>query len=172
VNRVLMPLLRVSFVVVLALMVSNQKVLADAGGAQPRDSGVDPLGVGIDYDPYPPGILPNDLVPEIQRVRREIQFIFQQALGEWRALPPMVHTGQPPTIQGVGYRAIQTLGKLMNFDENMSPFRNRACAFCHIPSAAPTYSRYSKVEAKVQSSRFPTNRVHRFLDRDHSSSEL
>jgi hypothetical protein len=53
---------------VLALMVSNQKVLADAGGAQPRDSGVDPLGVGIDYDPYPPGILPNDLVPEIQRV--------------------------------------------------------------------------------------------------------
>ncbi len=134
-RRILVPLLRTSLVVVLALMVANQEVLAAAGGAQPRDSGVDPLGVGIDYDPYPPGILPNDLVPEIQRVRREINFIFQQALGEWRALPPIVHTGQPPTIQGVGYRAIQTLGKLMNFDENMSPFRNRACSFCHMPYA-------------------------------------
>src|SRR5262249_7438912 len=28
-----------------------------------------------------------------------------------------------------------TLGKLMNFDENMSPFRNRTCAFCHMPYA-------------------------------------
>jgi len=28
---------------------------------------------------------------------------------------------------------VQILGKLMNYDENMSPFRNRACAFCHLP---------------------------------------
>ena len=32
-------------------------------------------------------------------------------------------------------RANQLLGKLMNFDENMSPFQNRACAFCHMPYA-------------------------------------
>jgi cytochrome c peroxidase len=30
-------------------------------------------------------------------------------------------------------RANQLLGKLMNFDENMSPLRNRACGFCHMP---------------------------------------
>jgi cytochrome c peroxidase len=30
---------------------------------------------------------------------------------------------------------VQLLGKLMNFDENMSPFRNEACALCHMPYA-------------------------------------
>ncbi|TMA07639.1 MAG: hypothetical protein E6J86_19530, partial [Deltaproteobacteria bacterium] len=34
------------------------------------------------------------------------------------------------------YAAVRTLGKLMNFDENMSPFRNEACASCHMPYAA------------------------------------
>ncbi|MDB6088860.1 MAG: putative methylamine utilization protein MauG, partial [Gammaproteobacteria bacterium] len=87
------------------------------------------------YNPYPPGILPSDLRPEIARVRREVRGIFLQALDQWRALPPPTVTGQPPTLQGTGYEAVQVLGKLMNFDENMSPFRNRACAFCHMPYA-------------------------------------
>src|SRR5882672_2378842 len=87
------------------------------------------------YNPYPPGILPPDLVSETERVRREVNLIFQQALAEWRSLPPPTLTGQPPTLQGTGYQMVQTLGKLMNFDENMSPFRNRACGFCHMPYA-------------------------------------
>ena len=92
------------------------------------------------YNPYPPGILPADLVSEIARVRREVDGIFQQALAEFRALPPPTLSdtqgvGNPPTLQGTGYRMVQTLGKLMNYDENMSPFRNRACAFCHLPYA-------------------------------------
>jgi cytochrome c peroxidase len=87
------------------------------------------------YNPYPPGILPANLASEIARVRREIAFVFNQALGQWRALPPPTLTGQPPTLQGSGYSAVQILGKLMNFDENMSPFRNEACAFCHMPYA-------------------------------------
>jgi cytochrome c peroxidase len=87
------------------------------------------------YNPYPPGILPADLVSEIARVRREVNGIFDQALKEWLALPPPIVTGQPPTLQGTGYDANRILGKLMNFDENMSPFRNRACAFCHMPYA-------------------------------------
>ena len=95
------------------------------------------------YNPYPPGILPADLTSEEARVGREIQGIFQQALAQWRALPPPVlsdtqGTGNPPTLQGTGYQMIQTLGKLMNYDENMSPFRNRACAFCHMPYAGFT----------------------------------
>jgi cytochrome c peroxidase len=85
------------------------------------------------YTPYPPGILPPDLVTEIARVRREVVLIESEALAQWHALPPPTLTGQPPTLQGTGMRANQLLGKLMNFDENMSPLRNRACAFCHMP---------------------------------------
>ena len=87
------------------------------------------------YNPYPPGILPIDLGSEIARVRREVRFIFKQALAEWRALPPPNLTGQPPTLQGSGYDMVQTLGKLMNFDENISVFKDQACASCHMPYA-------------------------------------
>lgn len=55
------------------------------------------------YNPYPPGILPSDLNSEIVRVRREINFIFSKALGEWKSLPPPNYQGNPPTIQGSGY---------------------------------------------------------------------
>jgi len=54
-------------------------------------------------------------------VLREIDGIEQEALGQWRALPPPNLTGQPPTLQGTGMRAVQLLGKLMNFDKNISP---------------------------------------------------
>src|SRR5437870_7816091 len=88
------------------------------------------------YDPYPRGILPRDLEPELDRVRREVGFIFDQALAEMRALPPLTRTSNPPTMHGSRYAAVRTLGKLMNFDENMSPFKNEACASCHMPYAA------------------------------------
>src|SRR5947209_1752380 len=87
------------------------------------------------YNPYPPGILPSDLDSEIARVQRETQFIFNEALSEWRALPRLNMTGNPPTLKGSGYEAVDILGKLLNFDQNMSPFRNEACAFCHMPYA-------------------------------------
>jgi cytochrome c peroxidase len=87
------------------------------------------------YNPYPPGILPSDLTSEIARVRREVATIENEALGEWHALAPPTLTGQPPTLQGTGMRANQLLGKLMNFDESISPFKNRACGFCHMPYA-------------------------------------
>jgi len=87
------------------------------------------------HNPYPPGILPRDLESEIERVRREVKTIFEQALEQWRALPLPNAQGQPPTLQGNGYQMVQTLGKLMNFDESMSTFKNRACAFCHMPYA-------------------------------------
>src|SRR5437588_11083600 len=87
------------------------------------------------YNPYPPGILPSDLSSELARVRREVTFIENEAIAEWHALPPLKFIGQPPTIQGSGYAAVRTLGKLMNFDENISPFKNEACAACHMPYA-------------------------------------
>ena len=97
------------------------------GRRKPRPRTVPP------YNPYPPGILPPDLNSELERVRREVRFIFNQALAEWKALPPPVLTGQPPTLQGSGYQMVQTLGKLMNYDENISVFKDMACASCHMP---------------------------------------
>jgi len=85
------------------------------------------------YNPYPPGILPSDLNSEIARVQREVQFIFNEALNEWRALPAPTLAGNPPTLKGSGYEAVDILGKLLNFDQDMSALRNEACGFCHMP---------------------------------------
>ena len=82
-RRALIALLGTS--VVFALIVAAQTVPAKKGGPAPAA-----------YNPYPPGILPPDLRSEIERVRREVNRIFQHALGEWRALPPPTLTGQPP----------------------------------------------------------------------------
>src|SRR5882724_986186 len=114
-------------------------IVAHAGSAQRDAKSTTP--VPPIYNPYPPGILPDDLEAEIERVRREVNGIFEEALGQWRALPPPVlsntqGTGNPPTLQGTGYEAVQILGKLLLFDENMSPFRNVACNLCHMPYAA------------------------------------
>ena len=86
--------------------------------------------------PFPPGILPPDLNSEIGRVQREVQFIFNEARNEWRALPRPTLQGNPPTLRGSGYEAVEILGKLLNFDLNMSPLKNEACASCHMPYVA------------------------------------
>ena len=88
------------------------------------------------YDPYPPGILPSDLNAEIGRVRRELRVLEGRALERWHGLQPPILTGQPPTLQKTGTEAIETLGELMNYDQNISPNKNRACSFCHMPYAA------------------------------------
>jgi cytochrome c peroxidase len=116
-------------------MTAQRGVLTQPAQEQGQDQEAAQAEKGIPppYNPYPPGILPADLNSEIDRVRREVRFIFRQALAEFRALPRPNLTGQPPTLQGSGYRMVQTLGKLLNFDESMSPFRNEACGFCHMP---------------------------------------
>ena len=87
------------------------------------------------YNPYPPGILPPDLSSEIIRVQHEVTFIENEALAQAALLPAPVVTGQPPTLQGSGYQRIETLGKLLDFELNISPFKNIACASCHMPYA-------------------------------------
>ena len=91
---------------------------------------------GSDYNPYPPGILPPDLNPEIERVLREVRVVEKRALARWDALTPPNLTGQPPILQGTGTEAVETLGQLMNYDRNISPNRNIACASCHMPYVA------------------------------------
>jgi hypothetical protein len=59
------------------------------------------------HNPYPPGILPSDLDAEIARLQREVQFIFNEALNEWRAPPLPTLAGNPPTLQGRGTEAVE-----------------------------------------------------------------
>jgi cytochrome c peroxidase len=115
-----------------AVCVAIAGVLLAPRGAAQQTTQVPPT---FNYNPYPPGILPADIDSEIARVRGEIQGIFNEALAEWRALPPPTLTGNPPILQGTGDQAVDTLGKLLNFDEKISPFKNEACAFCHMPYA-------------------------------------
>jgi len=88
------------------------------------------------YNPYPPGILPANLNSEIARVLTEVNFIEARAIARWKALKPPTLTNQPPILKDTGTEAIETLGELMNYDRNISPNRNVACASCHMPYAA------------------------------------
>jgi cytochrome c peroxidase len=94
------------------------------------------------YNPYPPlpgsvppTVLPPDLQSELIRVRREVNNIFVRYLLEFQALTLPTLTGNPPILFPTGYDAQRILGGLLNFDENISPFRNQACASCHMPYA-------------------------------------
>ena len=88
------------------------------------------------YNPYPPGILPHDLNAEIKRVLREIDFIESKAIQRWHNLPPPTLTGQPPILKDTGTEAVEILGELMQYDRNIAPGRNSACASCHMPYVA------------------------------------
>src|SRR5438552_1616473 len=55
-----------------------------------------------DYFPYPPGVIPNDIVPETERVRREIRGIEQKTLAEAAALGPLMPTSPSQELAGNG----------------------------------------------------------------------
>src|SRR6266481_3529789 len=121
--------------------VSAQNAVAQSGSDQnlsnPDDQNQqDAHTKGAIYNPYPPGILPPDLNPEVERVLREIRVVEKRALARWRTLTPPTLTGQPPILKGTGTEAIETLGELMQYDHNISPNRNVACASCHMPYVA------------------------------------
>jgi cytochrome c peroxidase len=71
-----------------------------------------------------PAALPDGLEEEIKRVEAEIDKIFADTLAQLPSIPG-----------GAGSRMkrVQTLGKLMLFDKQLSVNRNQACAFCHMP---------------------------------------
>src|SRR6201998_3578977 len=122
--------------VAVMLLISTQFVSAQNG--QGKGKGKEGKGNDKDqpppfYNPYPPGILPSDLTSEIARVLREGDVIEAEALAQLRALPPPTLTNQPPVLAHTGQRLNVLLGKVMNFDKNISPFKDRACGFCHMP---------------------------------------
>jgi len=123
-----------SFAVVATLLISQTMLIsAQNRGEQgkKRDRDTPPPF----YNQYPSGILPGDLNSEIARVLREIDLIEGETLVQLQTLPPPTLTGQPPILAHTGQRENVLLGKAMNFDRNISPFKDRACAFCHMPHA-------------------------------------
>lgn len=88
------------------------------------------------YNPYPPGILPSDLDAELARVAAEVNVVEARAMVRWQNLQPPTLTNQPPILANTGTEATEILGELMNYDINISPSRNRACASCHMPYVA------------------------------------
>src|ERR1700682_6386908 len=131
----LLATITVSFAVAATLLISQTMLISAQNRGEREGKGDREEPPPPFYNPYPPGILPSDLTSEIERVRDEVSSIESEGLAQWHALTPPTLTGQPPTLQGTGMRANQLLGKLMNFDEHMSPFKNRACGFCHMPYA-------------------------------------
>jgi cytochrome c peroxidase len=89
-----------------------------------------------EYNPYPPGILPGDLDSELARVLAEVDVIESRAITRWHNSKPPIKTGQPPILSKFGTEAVETLGELMNYDKNISPEKNSACASCHMPYVA------------------------------------
>jgi len=132
-RRRFVALCTVTVTVILALLISSQTALIRAQNTGHR--GDEPDRIPPPYNPYPPGILPADLNSEIARVLREVDFIEAEALSQLRALPPPTLTNQPPILAHTGQRLNVLLGKALNFDRNISPFKDRACAFCHMPYA-------------------------------------
>jgi cytochrome c peroxidase len=114
----------VLFVLALCMLLSQRRVSAQSTAA-----------VSV-YNPYPPGILPSNLNSELARVLAEVDFIEARAIARWKALTPPTLTNQPPILANTGTEAIETLGELMNYDHNISPKRNIACASCHMPYVA------------------------------------
>src|ERR1700726_3013898 len=57
-------------------------------------------------------------------------------LSDRHAIPPPTVAGNPPILQNTGVAAVEILGKLMNYDKNISPNKNQACASCHMPYVA------------------------------------
>src|SRR5258707_557554 len=133
-RRRLIALCTVTVTVILALLISSQIVLISAQN-KGEGRGDEPDQIPPPYNPYPFGILPADLDSEIARVLREVDFIESEALAQLRALPPPTLTGQPPILAHTVQRANVLVGKALNFDRNISPFKDRACAFCHMPYA-------------------------------------
>src|SRR5882724_6629479 len=125
-RRRLVALSAVFVTAIATLLIFSQTVLVSAqNGKGQEGKGGDRDTPPPFYNPYPPGILPADLDSEIARVIREVDFIENEAFAQLRALPPPTLTNQPPVLAHTGQRLNVLLGKVMNFDKNISPFGNR-----------------------------------------------
>src|SRR5262249_3557462 len=87
------------------------------------------LSQGTASPPSPPNgarpdAAPTELAKELQRVEADIDKIFADTLAEVPSIP---------SDTGSRMKRIQTLGKLLLFDKQLSVNRNQACTSCHMP---------------------------------------
>src|SRR5258708_20365125 len=75
------------------------------------------------------------MISKIARVLREIALTEGETVVQLQTLPSPTPTGQPPILAHTGQRLNVLLGEALNFDRNISPFKDRACTFCHMPYA-------------------------------------
>src|SRR6266849_634006 len=123
----------VAFCAVLLCMSLAQRKVSAQDDPTKHDEKDKPFPI---YNPYPAGILPSDLNSELARGEREVDVLEGRALARWHSLPPLTVTNQPPIFKDSGTEAVETLGELMNYDKNISPGKNEACASCHMPYVA------------------------------------
>jgi cytochrome c peroxidase len=133
-HKRLMALVAGCAAIAIVTFISSRKVHGESASESTNESATQSAAVPT-YNPYPQGILPSNIDSEIQRVRREENAVEREAINEWLALTPPTVTGNPPIEQNTGTAAVETLGKLMNFDEHMSVNQDMACSFCHMPYA-------------------------------------
>src|SRR5262245_15559531 len=69
------------------------------------------------------------LEEEIKRVEAEIDKILAETLAQLPSIPDNA---------GSRMKRVQTLGKIMLFDKQLSVNRNQACTFCHMPDVGFT----------------------------------
>jgi cytochrome c peroxidase len=118
------------------LLLSNAAMAQTPATQSDSDSSPDHQHHVPPYDPYPTGILPSDIKSELARVEREVDVVEARALALLPTLGTLAPTSNPPVLQGNGTAAIELLGELMNYDRSISPFRDTACASCHMPYVA------------------------------------
>ncbi len=112
----LVPVLAVSVSIGAALMIGR------AMQAQNGDNGLGNEDNPCQGYPYPKGVVPCNLVPQIEKVLSNINKIEQETLDYSKTIP----------IQsGTRIDQIRTLGKLLLYDRNLSVFRNEPCVICH-----------------------------------------
>ena len=110
-KRLWIAALTLSIIAILVFLVSNRPIVA-----QPRPQHREQNQLAPVYSPYPPGILPSNLDPELARVLREVDVLENRAMARWHDLGPAALTGQPPVLQNIGTEAVETLGELMLYD--------------------------------------------------------
>src|SRR6266511_3582353 len=107
---------RIISLVICALMIGLFVISRTASAPNGDPQNLAPVGL--------PASLPAGLEEEIKRVEAEIDKIFADTLAQ---LPSI------PTDFGSRMKRVQTLGKLLLFDKQLSVNRNQACTFCHMP---------------------------------------
>jgi cytochrome c peroxidase len=114
------------FVITLVVLITSLVVCALMLGlfvisrttSAPNSASQNPARVGL------PTGQQADLEEEIKRVEAEIDKIFADTLAQ---LPSI------PNDFGSRMKRVQTLGKILLFDKQLSVNRNQACTFCHMP---------------------------------------